>query len=56
MGLRVLAAVIVTDACLPDALEPVDVPEILRIAAEAEPGLTRILERVVRRIGEGTRG
>ncbi len=52
MGLRVLVTVIVTDACLPDALEPVDVPEILRIAGEAEPRLTRVLLRVVRRIGE----
>ena len=29
-GQRVLALSVVTDACLPDRLEPVDIPEILR--------------------------
>ncbi|MGH7482851.1 MAG: purine-nucleoside phosphorylase [Longimicrobiales bacterium] len=43
MGMRVLALGILTDRCLPDALEPVDVPTILRIAAEAEPRLTRLV-------------
>lgn len=47
MGLRVLGISIVTDACLPDALEPADVPTIIRTAQEAEPDLTAIVRDVV---------
>lgn len=50
MSMRVLGLSIITDACLPDALEPVDVTAILAAAAEAEPHLTRLIERVVSRI------
>ena len=50
MEMRVLGLSIITDACLPDALEPVDVSAILAAAAEAEPHLTRLIERVVRRL------
>lgn len=49
MGMRVLGLSIITDACLPDALEPVDVQTILRIAAEAEPRLARLIRAVLRR-------
>jgi purine-nucleoside phosphorylase len=47
MGVRVLGISIITDLCLPDALEPVDVPAIIRTAAGAEPHLTRIVRDVV---------
>jgi len=47
MGMRVLGLTIVTDLCLPDALEPVDVSTIIRTAAEAEPNLTAIVRDVV---------
>ncbi|MDX1645871.1 MAG: purine-nucleoside phosphorylase [Longimicrobiales bacterium] len=50
MEMRVLGLSIITDACLPDALEPVDVSAILAAAAQAEPDLTRIIERVVGRL------
>ena len=50
MEMRVLGLSIITDACLPDALEPVDVSAILAAAAEAEPHLTRLIERVVSRL------
>jgi purine-nucleoside phosphorylase len=46
-GLRVLAFAVITDACLPDALEPVDIEKIIRIAGDAEPRLTRLMMRVV---------
>ncbi len=46
-GMRVLAFAVVTDLCLPDALEPVDIPKILANAAKAEPILTRLVTRVV---------
>ena len=46
-GIRLLAFAVVTDLCLPDALEPVDIPRILANAAKAEPSLTRLVTRVV---------
>ena len=39
--LRVVGFSIVTDMCLPDALEPADVPKIIAIANEAEPRCAR---------------
>ncbi len=49
-GMRVLGLSLITDACLPDALEPVDVQQIIAIAREAEPRLTRLIEGVVERL------
>jgi purine-nucleoside phosphorylase len=49
-GMRVLGIAIITDRCLPDALEPVDVQRIIRIAAEAEPRLTTVIRDVVERL------
>ena len=49
-GMRLLALSVVTDLCLPDALEPVDVPRILANAAKAEPLLTRLVTRVLERL------
>jgi purine-nucleoside phosphorylase len=46
-GMRVLAVAVITDLCLPDALEAVDVAEILRVAGEAGPRLVRLLERTL---------
>lgn len=42
-GMRVLGLSIVTDMCLPDALEPVNIDEILAVAAKAEPNLRKIV-------------
>ena len=42
-GLRVLGCSIVTDMCLPDALAPADVAEIIAIANRAEPKLRKII-------------
>ena len=50
MGMRVLGLSIITDACLPDALEPVDVPTIIATAMDAEPRLTSLISSVVARI------
>ncbi|MFH1023410.1 MAG: purine-nucleoside phosphorylase [Planctomycetota bacterium] len=49
-GLKVLGLSVVTDRCLPDALEPVDIRKILKTAATAEPKLTRLVEAIVRKI------
>jgi purine-nucleoside phosphorylase len=51
-GQRVLALNVVTDACLPDNLHPVDIPEILRVAGGAAPRLVRLVTEVVRRLDE----
>jgi purine-nucleoside phosphorylase len=50
MDMRVLGLSIITDRCLPDALEPVDVARIIQAATAAEPHLTRLIERVVSEI------
>ncbi|MFO0950958.1 MAG: purine-nucleoside phosphorylase [Isosphaeraceae bacterium] len=49
-GLRVLGFSIVTDMCLPDALQPVSLEEIIAVAQEAEGKLRRIVRRVLERI------
>ncbi len=46
-GLRTLGLSIVTDMCLPDALEPVNLPEIIATANAAEPKLRTLVRRVV---------
>jgi purine-nucleoside phosphorylase len=50
-GMRVLGLSVVTDRALPDALGPADIDEILRVAAAAEPKLTRLVRRLVETIG-----
>ena len=49
-GMRVLGVSIVTDSCLPDALRPVDVSEIIATANEAEPRLTELFTGVLERL------
>ena len=46
-GMRVLGLSIITDLCLPDALEPADIHKILAVAAEAEPKLRKIVRGVL---------
>jgi purine-nucleoside phosphorylase len=46
-GLKVLGLSVVTDACLPDALEPVDIRKIIATADKAEPSLVRVIEKVL---------
>ena len=48
MGMRVLAVAVITDQCLPDALEEVDVSAIIATAQAAEPGLARLVRGVLR--------
>lgn len=49
-SMRVLGLSVVTDACFPDALKPVNIQEILKVAAEAEPKLTLLMRRVIERM------
>ena len=46
-GMRVFAATIVTDRCLPDALEPAKVEDIIAVANAAEPRLTKLVSRLI---------
>lgn len=50
-GMKVLGVSIITDRCLPDALKPASVEEIIRVAGEAEPKLTQLIKSVVARLG-----
>jgi purine-nucleoside phosphorylase len=49
-GMRVLGLSIVTDLCLPDALEPADIATIIANAGRAEPKLSALLRGVMERI------
>jgi purine-nucleoside phosphorylase len=49
-GLRNLGLSVVTDICLPDALEPVVLEDILATAAKAEQKLRVLVRRVVEEI------
>ncbi len=42
-GMRVLGLSVVTDLCLPDALKPADISEIVAVAAKAEPKLRQLV-------------
>lgn len=46
-GMRVVGLAVVTDLCLPDALKPASHQEILSVAREAEPKLTRLVFRLI---------
>jgi purine-nucleoside phosphorylase len=49
-GMRTLGLSIITDQCLPDALEPADITRIIETARRAEPSLTRLIAGVVERL------
>ena len=46
-GMRVLGVSIVTDMCLPDALEPADISKIIATANGAEPKLSTIVRKTL---------
>lgn len=50
LGMRVLGLSIITDLCLPDALEPASVDRILAVAAAAEPRFTALVQGIVARV------
>ncbi len=49
-GMAVLGCSIITDQCLPDALEEASLERILAVAAEAEPRLTALVRGVLERM------
>ena len=48
-GMRVLGLSIITDACLPDALKPARLEDIIAVAQSAEPLLSTVVRGVVAR-------
>ena len=50
--MRVLGFSVITDMCLPDALNPVSLAEILAVARESEKKLRAIVSGVVERLGK----
>jgi len=49
-GMRVLGLSIITDRCLPDALEPASVEQIIAVAGRAEPALSALVTGVLERL------
>jgi purine-nucleoside phosphorylase len=49
-GMRTVGISIITDQCLPDALEPADIGRIIATAGRAEPHLTRLVTTLVERL------
>ncbi len=49
-GMRALGISIITDQCLPDALEPADISRIIATAGRSEPSLTRLIRALVERL------
>jgi purine-nucleoside phosphorylase len=51
-GMRVLGLSVITDHCLPDSLKPAHLDEIIRVANDASPRLTKIMLGVLARLDE----
>jgi purine-nucleoside phosphorylase len=49
-GMRTVGISIITDQCLPDALEPADIERIIATAARAEPSLSRLIAGLAERV------
>jgi purine-nucleoside phosphorylase len=49
-GMRTIGISIITDQCLPDALEPAEIGRIIATAGRAEPHLTRLITTLVERV------
>lgn len=50
MGMDVLGISVITDECFPDALEPVEIEEVLAAAAMAEPKMSQVFISVLERL------
>jgi len=47
MGMEVLGLTIISDMCLPDSLEPVNIQEIIQTCEQAEPKLTELVKATI---------
>lgn len=50
MGMDVMGISVITDECFPDALEPVDIEDVLEAAGMAEPKMTQVIMGVLERL------
>jgi purine-nucleoside phosphorylase len=46
-GIKVLGLSVITDSCLPDALEPADIKKIIKTGDQAQPYLVKLIEKVL---------
>jgi purine-nucleoside phosphorylase len=49
-GLKTLGLSVITDQCLPDALKPINIPDIIKHATTAEPKLIILLKDVLKNL------
>jgi purine-nucleoside phosphorylase len=49
-GMRVLGLSVITDECFPEALQTVNIAEIIETAKNAEPKLTKVMKRVIEQL------
>lgn len=49
-GFRIFGISCVTDRCIPEMLKPTTVEEVIRVATEAEPKITRLVTRLIERL------
>ena len=54
--MKAIAFSIVTDMCLPDALEPADIQKIIQVAGEGGQRLERLLVELFRSVINGKPG
>lgn len=50
MGMKVFGISVITDECFPDALQPLSIEEVIKVASETEPKLTLLMKRLVEKI------
>lgn len=50
MGFKILGLSVITDMCIPETLQPVDIQEIIKTAGEAEPNLTKLIAGTIEKI------
>ncbi len=49
-SMEILGFSCITDKCTPEALKPADIKEIIKIANETEPRLTKLVSEVIRQL------
>lgn len=50
MGMKVFGVSVITDECFPDALQPLSLEDVIKVASETEPKLTLLMKRLVEKI------
>ncbi len=49
-GLKVLGLSLISDLCLPDALKPVNLPDLLAVVADKESSMSLLIQKIISRI------